>query len=190
LLLLLNPDAVVGDGALERLAAALDEHPDVAIVGPRLVDGNGAAELSFGPELGPWGELTQKTLLSMYNRRMTAAVRYVERVTRTEGHRAWVSGACLLIRRADWDAVGGLDERFLLYTEDVDLCASVRARGRLVWFEPRAEVRHLRGRSASRSPDAARLRRLSHLAYYDKHRPAWAGVLRAYLRFTGRGPHG
>jgi GT2 family glycosyltransferase len=188
-LLLLNPDTVVSERALERLVGALERRPDAAIAGPRLIDADGAPELSFGPAIGPWGELTQKTLLSMYNRRVQVAVRHVERVTMIAGPRDWVSGACLLIRRADWNNVGGLDERFFMYTEDVDLCASVRERGRLVWFEPSAEVRHLRGRSASRNPETARLRRLSHLAYYDKRLPRWSGLLRAYLRMTGRGPH-
>ena len=188
-LLLLNPDTVVSEHALECLVGALERRPEAAIAGPRLVDADGAPELSFGPAIGPWGELTQKTLLSMYNRRVQAAVRHVERVTMIAGPRDWVSGACLLIRRADWDAVGGLDERFFMYTEDVDLCASVRERGRIVWFEPSAEVRHLRGRSASRNPETARLRRLSHLAYYDKRLPRWSRLLRAYLRVTGRGPH-
>jgi N-acetylglucosaminyl-diphospho-decaprenol L-rhamnosyltransferase len=186
-LLLLNPDTVVRDAAVERLLGALEAHPDAAIAGPRLVDSAGDPELSFGPALTPWGELKQKTLLSLYNRKMGPAVSYVERATRSAGPRAWVSGACLLIRRADWDAVGGLDERFFMYTEDVDLCASVRARGRMVWFAPEAEVQHLRGRSAARNPETARLRRLSHIAYYDKHLPRWAGMLRTYLTVTGRG---
>ena len=50
----------------------------------------------------------------------------------------WVSGACLLVRRADAEAVGLLDERFFLYTEDVDFCAALRARGRRVLFTPAA----------------------------------------------------
>jgi GT2 family glycosyltransferase len=190
LLLLLNPDTVVPPGALQTLVRALDGQPDAAIAGPRLVDANGQAELSFGPPITPWGELQQKVLLSLYNRRVRPAVHYVERRTRSAGERAWVSGACLLIRRGDWDAVGGFDERFFMYTEDVDLCAAVRARGRRVWFAPEAEVRHLRGRSARRNPDTARLRRLSHIAYYEKHLPGWAGLLRVYLRIRGRGAHG
>jgi GT2 family glycosyltransferase len=101
-----------------------------------------------------------------------------------------VSGACLLIRRTDWDAVGGFDERFFMYTEDVDLCTSVRQRGRRVLFAPDAEVRHLRGRSAARNPDTERLRRRSQVAFYEKHLPQWVGLLRFYLRVTGRGAHG
>jgi N-acetylglucosaminyl-diphospho-decaprenol L-rhamnosyltransferase len=138
----------------------------------------------------PWGELKQKSLQAMYNRHVPGAVRRVETLTRSEGQRAWVSGACLLVRRSDWEAVGGLDERFFMYTEDVDLCASIRARGRAVVFVPEAEIQHLRGRSAGRNPETERLRRLSHVAFYDKHLPRWAGWLRLYLRLTGRGAHG
>jgi N-acetylglucosaminyl-diphospho-decaprenol L-rhamnosyltransferase len=85
--------------------------------------------------------------------------------------------------------VGGLDERFFMYTEDVDLCTSVRARGRQVLFIPQAEILHLRGRSAGRNPDTERLRRQSHLAFYEKHLPRWATLLRLYLRLTGKTGH-
>ena len=71
-------------------------------------------------------------------------------------------------------------------TEDVDLCASVRARGRRVIFVPEAEVMHLRGRSAARNPETERLRRQSQVAYYEKHLPRWAGALRLYLRLSGK----
>jgi GT2 family glycosyltransferase len=190
LLLLLNPDTIVPQGAIQRLIEGLLRHPEAAIAGPRLVDGDGRPELSFGPPISPWGELKQKSLQAMYNRNVAGAVRRVETLTRSAGERAWVSGACLLIRRADWETVGGFDERFYMYTEDVDLCASIRARGRAVVFVPTAEVRHLRGRSAGRNPETERLRRLSHVAFYDKHLPHWAGWLRLYLRVTGRGAHG
>ena len=190
LLLLLNPDTIVPQGAIQRLIDGLLRHPEAAIAGPRLIDGDGRPELSFGPPITPWGELKQKSLQAMYTRNLPGAVRRVEKLTRSEGPRAWVSGACLLIRRSDWETVGGLDERFFMYTEDVDLCASIRARGREVLFVPGAEVRHLRGRSAARNPETERLRRLSHVAFYDKHLPHWAGWLRLYLRLTGRGAHG
>lgn len=190
LLLLLNPDTVVAPGTVAALVGVLDGHPEAAIVGPRLLDAHRCPELSFGPPITPWGELKQKALLSLYNRKVPVAVRYVEHRSRIAGERAWVSGACLLIRRADWEAVGGFDERFFMYTEDVDLCASVRARGRTVRFVPEAEVLHLRGRSAARNPDTERLRHSSHLAFYEKHLPRWVGPLRFYRRITGRGAHG
>lgn len=186
LVLLLNPDTIVPAGAIPRLVAGLLRHPEAAAAGPRLVDELGRAELSFGPRISPWGEVRQKLLLSLYNREVPGAVRRVDRLTRTPGERPWVSGACLLIRREDWNAVGGFDERFVMYTEDVDLCQSLIARGRTIRFVPDAEVQHLRGRSAARNPRTERLRRQSQIAYYDKHLPRWAGLLRWYLRVTGR----
>ena len=68
----------------------------------------------------------------------------------------WVSGACLLVYRADAEAAGLLDERFFLYTEDVDLCASVRARGRDVLFVADVEILHLRGRSGRSAPHSSK----------------------------------
>ena len=187
--LLLNPDTIVPPGALQALLRALASHPDAAIAGPRLVNDHHFPELSFGPPISPWGELKQKTLLALYQRKVRGVVQYVERLSREAGERAWVTGACLLVRRADLEGVGGLDERFFMYTEDVDLCTSVRARGRKVLFVPQAEVLHLRGRSAGRNPETERLRRLSHLAFYEKHLPRWVGLLRLYLRVTGKIAH-
>ncbi len=117
---------------------------------------------------------------------MPWATARVERETRQAGPRDWVSGACLLARRADLDAVGLLDERYFMYTEDVDLCAAVRARGRRVRFVPQATVRHLRGRSGTAAPQATeRRRRESQLAFYRKHHPAWAPLLAWWLRRRG-----
>ena len=61
-LLMLNADTIVRPGAIDGLVAALDRHPEAAVAGPRLVDGRGRAELSFGPMLGPFSELRQKLL--------------------------------------------------------------------------------------------------------------------------------
>lgn len=184
--LLLNPDTIATPDAIARLVRALDSQPDAAIAGPRLLDEHRQPELSFGPPISPWGELTQKLRMTLYARRVPMAVQYVERRSREAGDRAWVTGACLLIRRTDLEAAGLLDERYFMYTEDVDLCTAVRARGRRVIFVPEAEVIHLRGRSAARNPETERLRRRSQLAYYEKHLPRWAGALRLYLRLSGK----
>lgn len=186
LVLLLNPDARVRPGAIDRLIAHLDARPDVAIVGPRIVDGLGRAELSFGAMIAPLTELRQKVLVSGNDRGIGPIVAMVERMTRQTREVDWVSGACLLIRRADLDAVGLLDERFFLYTEDVDLCASVRARGRTVLFAADVEIEHLRGRSADATTSAAYRR--SQLAFYAKHHPAWFPWLHAYLKIRGELP--
>jgi N-acetylglucosaminyl-diphospho-decaprenol L-rhamnosyltransferase len=188
LILLLNPDTSVPAGSLDTLVAALEARPDVAVAGPRLVGTDGRVELSFGRMLSPLAELRQKFLVEGSRRRGRIAA-YVESITRKPQEVDWVSGACLLVRRADAEAVGLMDERFFMYAEDVDFCASVRARGRRVLFCPAAEIVHRRGRSrATASAATERAYRRSQLAFYEKHHPGWVAWLRWYLKLRGRLP--
>jgi N-acetylglucosaminyl-diphospho-decaprenol L-rhamnosyltransferase len=188
LILLLNPDTVVPVGAIDRLVASLDARPDVAIVGPRLVNADGRAELSFGRMMSPLAELRQKFLVRGSNRAGLVAM-YVESATRREREVDWVSGACLLVHRSDAEAVGLMDERYFMYAEDVDFCAAVRARGRRVLFTPAAEVIHLRGQSgATASTATEKAYRRSQIAFYEKHNPGWVRWLRWYLKLKGRLP--
>jgi len=177
-LLLLNSDTLVPPAAIDRLLAELAREPEVAAAGPRLVDGSGRAELSYGRMIGPLNELRQQ---------WRARGGAVEALTRRRRYPDWVSGACLLVRRADADAVGGLDERYFMYTEDVDFCAALRARGRRILFTPDVEVVHLRGRSAASAPAATRdAYQRSRIAFYEKHHPGWVPFLKLYLRLRRR----
>jgi GT2 family glycosyltransferase len=187
LILLLNSDTIVPPGAVDALVARANVRPDVAVLGPRLVDADGRAELSFGRMISPFNELRQKLLVRMQAQGIGPAVRRIERETRRERTVDWVSGACLLVRRTDAEAVGLLDERYFMYLEDVDFCAAIRRRGRVVLFSPVAEIVHLRGRSRAAAPGAVEAAyRRSHIAFYEKHHPKWAPWLKAYLRLRGR----
>jgi GT2 family glycosyltransferase len=189
LVLLLNPDTAPADGSIDRLVAVLDAMPRVAVAGPRIVDEGGRAELSYGAMIGPFAELRQKLLARGHARSWPVIAARVERASHQASFPDWVSGACLLIRRTDLEAAGLLDERYFLYTEDVDLCAAVRAHGRLVRFSPEAEVVHARGASRASAPGPAeQAYRRSQLAFYRKHRPGWAPLLAAYLKVRGRFP--
>jgi N-acetylglucosaminyl-diphospho-decaprenol L-rhamnosyltransferase len=175
-ILALNSDTIVPPGAIDRLLAELDANPDVAVVGPRIVDGQGRAELSFGRMMGPLNEFGQKRL----------GRGSVDELTRQRRHPDWVSAACLLVRRADAEAVGLFDERYFMYTEDVDFCAAIRARGRKILFAPEIEIVHLRGRSAATAPrETNAAYRRSQLVFYEKHHPFWAPWLRVYLWLRG-----
>jgi N-acetylglucosaminyl-diphospho-decaprenol L-rhamnosyltransferase len=174
--LVLNSDTIVPAGAIDRLLAELDANPDVAVVGPRIVDGQGRAELSFGRMMTPFNEFRQKRL----------GRGPVDELTRTRAYPDWVSAACLLVRRADAEAAGLFDERYFMYTEDVDFCAAIRARGRKILFAPEIEIVHLRGRSAATAPrETSAAYRRSQLAFYQKHNPRWAPWLRLYLWLRG-----
>jgi GT2 family glycosyltransferase len=189
LVLLLNNDTLVPPDAFDRLVAALDAHPAAAAAGPRLVNGRGDPELSFGPMISPLGELRQKLVTALYARSVRPVRSWVERATRREQYVDWVSGACLLVRRKAAEEVGLLDERFFLYTEDVDFCASLRAKGWNIVFTPSAEIVHLRGRSRSTAPRQSNdAYRRSHLAFYEKHHPRLVPLLRMYLRAKGQLP--
>ena len=191
LLLLLNSDTLPPPGAIDRLVEILLPRADVAVVGPRLVDGHGALELSFGSMISPFAELWQKCLVRGHARALPLLAPLAERRARTERLVDWVSGACLLVRRADADAAGLLDERFFLYGEDVDFCAAVRGLGRHVLFTPAVEVVHHRGRSGRSAPASATAAyRRSQLAFYRKHHSAWHPILRVYLGLRGKLPPG
>jgi GT2 family glycosyltransferase len=177
LVLLLNSDTLVPAAAIDRLVTALRELPDAAVVGPKLIDGDGHLELSFGKMVGPFGELRQKTLVRLGGRkaigRLTSETRVVD----------WVSAACLLVKRHHAEAAGLFDDRYFMYLEDVDLCAAIRANGGKIYFTPSAEVVHLRGRSGGFNRTATDLAyRRSQLAFYRKHHPFWEPLLRLYLR--------
>ncbi len=186
--LFLNPDTVVRSRAISTLVTAVATDSTIAIAGPRLMDIDGLPEISWGPAISPWGEFRQKRLMNGYARRLPRLVEYVTALSRRDRDVEWISGACLLARRTDLEAVGLFDERYFMYAEDVDLCIGVRDRGKRVRYVADAEVLHLRGRSAAHNADTERRRRSSQVAYYQKHNPAWVPVLRAYLRFTGK-PH-
>jgi len=189
LVLLLNSDTIVPAGAIEALVHDLRRHPEAAVVGPRIVDVQGDPELSFGRMIGPVAELVQKTVGRLYARGFAPVRRHVMQVTAREQEPDWVSGACLLVRRADAEAVGLLDQRYFIYAEDVDFCAAIRSRGRKIRFTPAARITHLRGRSVARAPGAtAAAYRRSQLAFYAKHHPRWLPWLRLYLRVRGRLP--
>lgn len=189
LVLFLNPDTMLRSGAVDALVSQLEAAPDAAACGPRLIDGRGRAELSFGAMMGPLAELRQKLLVRGHEAGWPIVAALVERMVRRPSSPDWVSGACLLVRRDDAELAGLFDERYFLYAEDVDFCAALRARGRRILFVPDAEVVHLRGRSRRSASDAAdRAYRASQIAFYQKHHPGWAPVLSAYLRLRGRYP--
>ena len=101
LVLLLNNDTLVGEGALDALVSKLDADPKAAVAGPRLVDADGRAELSFGPMISPLGELRQKVVVSLHQRGVRGISRQVEAMTRREQVRG------LGVRRVPARAAGG-----------------------------------------------------------------------------------
>lgn len=169
--LLLNPDARIGGAALERLRVTLGEDEARAAVGPRIRGREGGLELSAGRTMSLAGDVGIRVLEALYAGGRGPVAPLVERAYARPRDVRSLSAACLLLRRRALEAVGGLDERFFLYAEDVDLCLRLRAAGWRLRYEPRAEVTHVRGASGRTEPEAVeRAWRASQLALYRKHR--------------------
>jgi GT2 family glycosyltransferase len=116
MVLLLNPDTVVTPGAVDGLVRQFWSHADVAVVGPRIVDGEGRPELSFGEMVSPLAEWRQKKLVKGLERRNRRVLKRAIEMTRQEQSPDWVSGACLLVAARTREAVGlPRDERYFMH---------------------------------------------------------------------------
>lgn len=147
--MLLNPDAILVPGCLERLAATLDCNPRAGIVAPRAW---WDAERQFSLPVGLM-ESPARELLREFAARWPLAGRLLSSLTRQSAIRAWrtrtplavemISGAALMLRRSDIAGFGQLfDPRFFMFYEDTDLCRRVRDAGFELLLEPAAEVVH------------------------------------------------
>jgi GT2 family glycosyltransferase len=184
-LLVLNADTVPAAGALRHLVSFLDAHPDVAVVGPRLRYPDGRTQPSrrrFPTPLTLFLESTQVQRFWSDNhvlRRYYVADRSDDQTQEVD----WLVGACLCVRSEAARQVGLFDERFFLYSEELDWCRRFRAAGWRVVYSPEAEVMHLEGAS-TRLNLAARDRsfQTSKLRYAQTwHGWRIATALRAYL---------
>jgi GT2 family glycosyltransferase len=166
--LLLNSDAFPEETAIATLLAYLREHPRVGAVGPRLLNGDGSLQVSCHPFPSPlfaWRE--NLWLASGYSRWAHDTVRSVD----------FLIGACLLVRRATYEEVGGFDETFFMYSEEADWERRMRDAGWDRVFVPEARVTHLGG--ASGAKEEARIRRhfFESLDHYERKHHGLAGLI-------------
>jgi GT2 family glycosyltransferase len=150
--LLLNPDTIVREGALARLARFLDEHQAVVVVGPRLLNIDGTLQvqcrrgfprllnsIAYGSGLSR--VFPKNRVLGSY------LMTYMDARERHEVDA--VSGACMLVRRSVVEGIGGLlDEAFFMHFEDIDLCFRCKEQGHEIWYVHDSEVIHLKGQSS------------------------------------------
>jgi|SRR5262245_30837368 len=142
-LLALNPDTAVTPGSLDRVIAVLEGHPAVGVAGPRLLRPDGsfdhAAKRSFPTPLSALGHFTGIGRGGSSGR--LAAYRAPEV---SSGPVDAVNGAFMLMRRAAFDRVGGFDEGYWMYMEDLDLSYRLSRAGVITWYEPTATVMHVK----------------------------------------------
>jgi hypothetical protein len=176
-LVFLNPDAFLQPGCVAELAREIDGRPVPCLVGGRVLNADRTEQRG-----GRRGDITPvSALLSI-----SGLARKIPGWRRFEVH--WedealpdhavpaptISGACFCMRREDFDAVKGFDEKYFLHVEDVDLCWRVRQAGGEVLFHPRAEVVHLGGTSHT-SPLKVEFHKGVGLARFFRKRAVGAG---------------
>jgi GT2 family glycosyltransferase len=137
--LLLNPDAVLGESELARLVAFLDAHPRAAIVGPAIRNSDGTLQRTL-PFPTP-GRIAR----GRYGEREMQPIEPGSAPRRAD----WVCGAVLLARRDVLQRLGGFDPRFFLYFEETDLCFRAHALGWETWCTGEVVARHRTHSSAS-----------------------------------------
>ncbi len=124
-ILIINPDNRLEPSALETMVKYLKDHPDVGVVGPKLVFPDGTVRDSFRTFPRPLDVIIKRTpLRRLFSRRMKT---YLQSDQNPNAIRDvdWMCGACLLFPRALYEELGGFDERFFLFFEDCDLCRRI-----------------------------------------------------------------
>lgn len=168
--LFLNPDARIELDDVARLAAVLETRADVGCVGPRIVRPDGTLEHS----MRRFPRLRSRYSQALFLQRLFKHAQWADEVLRDDDlylearPAEWLSGACLLVRRSTLETLGGMDEAFFMYCEDVDLCRRTWSLGLQIWFEPRAICVHAGGASSSR-PALLPVLAQSRLRYAAKH---------------------
>jgi N-acetylglucosaminyl-diphospho-decaprenol L-rhamnosyltransferase len=186
----LNPDArIVGDG-LEKLVNFLAEKPDAGVVAPILRYADGSLQPNRRRFPGYGLAFVESTILERYppfkNLAVLKKFKFEDVPPETAHQVDWVVGAAFLVRREVCDAIGGLDERFFMYSEELDFCRRVKNAGWEVWYTPAATVVHVEGKSSGQDVPARHINfHTSKISYYRKHygRVAAAG-LRGFLLAT------
>ena len=174
LVVLLNPDTVVGEDFFGRVEAFFEGETLAGVAGPRILDADGEVQLSARREISLLSGLLGRTSLltrlfpkSPLVRNQFPALEVLSRPTEVD----WVSGACMVVRRGALERILPLDERFFLYFEDADLCRRAREAGHPVFYLPGVEVLHQTGGSSRSKPRAIWLLHKSAFLYHRKHGP-------------------
>lgn len=179
-LLLLNPDAELASGALRSLHDYAEAHPSVGIIGPKLLFPDGTVQSSRRrfPSLSTG--LLESTVLQRFLPSHPTLRRYYVLDASDEDTQEvdWVVGACMLVRREAIERVGSFDERFFMYSEELDLCYRTKADGWKVVYLPTARVVHHEAKSSEQNLVNRNLHfHDSKCKFFGKHHGRWQELL-------------
>jgi len=180
----LNPDLVVAPGTAAGMLAAFPPRPELAAAGPKILDPDGEVYPSARRHPGLATAIGHASLARLApNNRWTRRYRNADADPDKARDVDWISGAALWLRRDALNAVGGWDERYFMYVEDVDLCWRLRKAGYSIGYEPSGCVTHVQGATTSRRP--YRMIVEHHRSWYRFTSRRWTGARRLLLPLIG-----
>lgn len=182
-LLLLNPDTVVLDDALEKMVNFLRTNPDAGAVGPQLLNPDGSVQSSrrrFPTVATGFLESTWLEGLAPGVLRRYYALDLPDDATADVD---WLTGACIMAPRVVYEKVGGLDEGYYMYSEELDWCRRIKQAGWRVVYYPAARVIHHVGKSSEQAVTARHINfQRAKLRYFRKYHGRFVAMsLRCYL---------
>lgn len=154
-ILLVNPDVVVTPGAITALEDFLDSHGDTGVCGGKILGADGVLQLACRRGFPtPWVSFCRMSGLSFMFPKSRLLARYnmtyldENEVSEVDA----LSGSFMMIRRDVFDEIGGFDEDYFLYAEDIDFCRRARLSGRRNFYVPSSVVTHKKRVSAKSNP--------------------------------------
>ncbi len=180
--LLLNPDTRVIGSALNEMVAYMDAHPTIGVIGPQLLNADGTVQSSRRRFPTLWTGIFESTWLQPIAPRRVLDRYYMldfsdNQIVSVD----WVFGAAFLVRRQVIDQVGGFDEGFFMYSEEVDWQKRIKQAGWQIVYYPGAQIVHYGGRSSDQVIAERHIHfQTSKVRYFGKHHGPLAG---AFMRF-------
>ncbi|KPA15439.1 Glycosyl transferase, family 2 [Candidatus Magnetomorum sp. HK-1] len=175
----LNPDTQIKQGSFQIMTKFMDQNSSVGLAGTRIVYPNGKE---------------QDSVKYLYPRHRYGKKKFDQ----LKGDIAWVIGASMIARKEIIQSIGGFDERYFLYSEDIDLCLSVRQKGWEIGYIPDAEIIHWERQSETQSPPADVWQRLlkADRQFFEKNYSniafqciRWSNIFQALWRILTLTPY-
>ncbi|MBN1758818.1 MAG: glycosyltransferase [Chitinispirillaceae bacterium] len=188
-LLLLNPDTMIARNTLSIAFRFMEAHPEIGLLGPKILNPDGSLQASCKRGF-PTPSVTfyHFTGLSRFfpNSKRFGQYNLTYMDPNTSAPVDAVSGSFMLMPRALFLKIGGFDERFFLYGEDLDLCYRIKESGHAVWYHPQTQIIHRKGKSSAKSLLRSRIAFYEAMILFSrKYRKVHRGFFPSWLVFIG-----
>lgn len=153
-ILLINPDTLVREDTITKMIEFLTNHPDAGLVGCKILNPDGSLQLACRRSFpGPWTSFCKVAGLSTLFPQSKLFAKYnLTYLDENSTHEVdAISGSFMMMKREVYERVGGFDEQFFMYGEDLDLCYRIQKNGYKVYYYPGTQIIHYKGESTKRS---------------------------------------